>query len=293
MGETIRERISGYRKRAKEDAGFAKDLCLQQKELYAAITDEDAKTRKNAALLFGILPWEEKQKAEIAEILYETYDKEPVLYVRASYLKALEDLHVELSDEMMSGLKERKRYIQTHSFTEEENKHISEEQRRLLCLTDANQIHTFNGISKKVPLLLTLVKGHEKYLMKELIRNGLNAEDIRKTPFGIRVMSENISPILSSRIYDKIYFIVPIKKDSLFTFEDRREVIQNSLLMQMLSNYLSGEGCIFFRVNVMLQKEDKEEKHKVANAFSKTLEELYPERLTNAPDRSSFCTKKR
>ena len=283
MGETIRERISGYRMRAKEDADFAKDLCLQQKELYAAITDEDAKTRKNAALLFGILPWEEKQKAEIAEILYESYDKEPVLYVRASYLKALEDLHVELSDEMMSGLKERKRYIQTHSFTEEENKHISEEQRRLLCLTDANQIHTFNGISKKVPLLLTLGKGHEKYLMKELIRNGLNAEDIRKTPFGIRVMSENISPILSSRIYDKIYFIVPIKKDSLFTFEDRRDVILNSLLMQMLSNYLSGEGCIFFRVNVMLQKEDKEEKHKVANAFSKTLEELYPERLTNAP----------
>lgn len=284
MGEIIRERLSSDRGRAREDAAFAKELCNQQEELFIYLSDEDAKTRKNAALLLGMLPWEcDKKKNEVAEKLYDHYEKEPVLYVRPSFLKAIGQLGIDFSDRIQSGLRNRKSHILTHSFTDEEYKHIAEEQRMLLRLTNHNDGHEFTGIKKKVPLLLTVGKGHEKYLISDLIRNGVPQEDIRKTPFGVRVMTENISPILSNRIYDKIYFIVPIKKDSRFTFEDRKEVIENSLFIQMLDDYLSGDGCVFFRVNVLLQKEDSDLKHKLANEFARTLEGMYPERLANAP----------
>ena len=284
MGEIIRERLSSDRGRAKEDAAYAKELCNQQKELFNYLSDEDAKTRKNAALLLGMLPWEsDKKKKEVAEKLYEFYEKEPVLYVRPSYLKAMGQLESKLSKKIQSGLLDRRTFVLTHEFTEEEYKHISEEQRMLLRLTDQNNGHEFTGIKKKVPLLLTVGKGHEKYLISDLVRSGVPGDDIRKTPFGIRVMTENIAPILSNRIYDKIYFIVPIKKDSVLTYENRQEVIENSLLLTMLDDYLSGDGCIFFRVNVLLQKDDSDLRHKMANGFTRTLEGLYPNKLANAP----------
>ena len=283
MGENIREMLSQARGRVREDAAFAKELCSRDKEFVGYLSNEDAKIRKNTALLMGMLPWEEKQKDTISNQLYEFYKKEPVLYVRPSYLKALGQMDISLSETMINGLKERRRFIVTHEFTDEEYKHIAEEQRMLLQLTDAGNGHAFTGIKKKVPLLLTTFKGHEKYLVSDLVRRGANPEDIRKTPFGIRVMTENIAPILSGRLYDKIYFIVPIKKDSLFTYEDRKEIIKNSLLYQMLSDYLPGEGCVFFRVNVLLQNDDADLRHKMVDEFAKTLEQLYPERLANAP----------
>ncbi len=284
MGEIIRERLSSDRGRAKEDAAYAKELLTHQEELFLYLSEEDAKTRKNAALLLGMLPWESEKKKEIvAEKLYDHYEKEPVLYVRPSYLKALSQLETDLPEKISLGLKNRRIYILSHSFTEEEYKHISEEQRMLLRLTDRFNAHEFTGIKKKVPLLLTVGKGHEKYLISDLVRRGVPAEDIRKTPFGIRVMTENLSPILSGRIYDKIYFIVPIKKDSLLTFEDRKDAIAGSLFLQMISDYLSGDGCVFFRVNVLLQNEDGDRKHKMINAFARTLEELYPDKIANAP----------
>ena len=283
MGENIREMLSRARGRAREDATFAKELCNKEEEFVGYLSNEDAKIRKNTALLMGMLPWEAKKKDTIANHLYGFYEKEPVLYVRSSYLKALGQIEVSLPTAMLDGLKERRKYIVCHEFSDEEYKHIAEEQRMLLQLTNAGSSHSFSGIKKKVPLLLTTAKGHEKYLVSDLVRRGANPEDIRKTPFGIRVMTENIAPILSGRLYDKIYFIVPIKKDSLFTYEDRKETIKNSLLYQMLSDYLPGEGCVFFRVNVLLQKEDGDLRHKMTDGFAKTLEQLYPDRLANAP----------
>ena len=51
-----------------------------------------------------------------------------------------------------------------------------------------------------------------EYAAESLKRGGVPGEDIRVTPFGVRVMTEDVKPVISCRVYDRLYFTVPIKK---------------------------------------------------------------------------------
>ncbi|MCR5546569.1 MAG: methyltransferase [Lachnospiraceae bacterium] len=284
MGQMKREELSQYRQEIKDNKDLAGELTDRFSDIKEALFSEDPKSRKNAALLLGELSWKESEKGEVLKTLYEVYDKEVVLYVRSSYLKGMNGLKVSLPDSMSQNLEKRFHFLLEEEVPSEEKKHVKEELRWLMSLLDRGErAHSFKGIKKKVPLLLTVPKDHENYLLSELKRKGANPEDLRKTPFGIRVMTEDISPILSSRIYDKIYFIVPIHRGSKLLLSNMEETIGESMLSHMLSMYLEGDGPIPFRVSVKLTKADKDASHKAAEEFTNTLERLFPGKLFNAP----------
>ena len=279
-----REDLTQFRREIKENKDGGKELTERYEELLEALYDPDAKIRKNTALLIGELPWKEEDKNKILQSLLKAYVDEAVLYVKASYLKGIFNLSVPLSAAMKERLERRLDYLLEEEVTPDKKKHIKEESRWIMMLLEKEERpHTFKGLQKKVPLLLTVPKDHENYLLHELKRKGANPEDLRKTPFGIRVMTEDLSPILSSRIYDKIYFIVPIQRGGKLLLSNRNETIATSMLDHMLSMYLEGSGAIPFRVSVRLENPDKDETHKVSELFSDTLEELFPGKLYNAP----------
>ena len=283
MTETIREKLSQMRQIVKTDPEGAASFVCEKDRILSCLSHEDPKVRKNAALLLGMLPWDE-DKPQILMALYDAYENEETLYVRPSYIKGMRTLGEPLSAEMRLHLKERVKKLSVTKMDEEEKKHLTEERRMLLSLLqNAGFLHSFNGISERVPLLLTSEEEYIPYLMKELEQRGVPHSDIRRTPFGIRVMSEELSSILSARLYDKIYFIVPIKRGDKLTEDSLRETLIHSMLSDLLSRYLSGEDPIPFRVNVRLKDGSPEKTGALQKKIAGILEEIYNGRLYNAP----------
>ncbi len=73
------------------------------RKLAALLKDKDAKIRKNAALILG-----ELESEDVLPWLYEAYEKEKQLFVRESYLKAMEKLNF---SQMLPKLKKRQKNI--------------------------------------------------------------------------------------------------------------------------------------------------------------------------------------
>ncbi len=282
MKDSVREQLSQMRQKARNSQEDAASFVVQKQMITEALQSDDPKTRKNAALLLGVIPWEKKD--EIAKLLFASYEKEETLYVRPAYLKGMEDLSQPLSEEMKEQLEKRKDELVRCDMGEEEKKHLSEELRILYELLQGPlREHDFKGITGKVPLLLTTEKEYLPYLMNELKRRGVPTADIRRTPFGIRVMTEDVDPILKARLYDKIYFIVPIRRGEKLYAETLKETLMGSMLSDLLGQYLDGEAPIPFRVNAIWADEDLQEKHRFMKKAAEVLEDISGKRLYNAP----------
>lgn len=87
------------------------------------LSEEDAKTRKNTALLIGDLKLEQAKEALIAAYLNET-----TLYVKSAYLTALGKLDVR---ENLEFFKNRLLEVKNQQVPAEEQKHQGEEIREL------------------------------------------------------------------------------------------------------------------------------------------------------------------
>ena len=86
--EEVRANLISLRaelKRSEKERSVVLNSLREQGNVLVALLDhEDAKARKNAALILGELPCDEAEEA-----LYEAYVKETQLFVRSSYLEAL------------------------------------------------------------------------------------------------------------------------------------------------------------------------------------------------------------
>ena len=138
----IRTTISQIRKEIKkQDSKKAFLELLQGKEsmIVAFLSDEDAKTRKNTALLIGDLKLEQAKDALIAAYLNET-----TLYVKSAYLTALGKLDVR---ENLEFFKNRLLEVKNQQVPAEEQKHQGEEIRELneiILKTEGAKKHQFH-----------------------------------------------------------------------------------------------------------------------------------------------------
>ena len=87
-GEDVRKNLIALKQELKEDA--ARDALLGKLQgdpaLFAGfLSHEDPKVRKNAALVLGRLG-----QARSAGLLYDAYRQEEKLFVKSSYLSAME-----------------------------------------------------------------------------------------------------------------------------------------------------------------------------------------------------------
>ena len=224
----IRTTISQIRKEIKkQDSKKAFLELLQGKEsmIVDFLSEEDAKTRKNTALLIGDLKLEQAKEALIAAYLNET-----TLYVKSAYLTALGKLDVR---ENLEFFKNRLLEVKNQQVPAEEQK------------------HQFTGFQMSHEMLLLTNREQREVTLSEVKEIGASVQ--RKAelhPLGVLVFSKKVTPFTKLRSYRELLF--PIHTNERIPAMPHRaaELLWHSDLYAFLTECHEGDAPFFFRLEV-------------------------------------------
>ena len=224
----IRTTISQIRKEIKkQDSKKAFLELLQGKEsmIVDFLSEEDAKTRKNTALLIGDLKLEQAKEALIAAYLNET-----TLYVKSAYLTALGKLDVR---ENLEFFKNRLLEVKNQQVPAEEQK------------------HQFTGFQMPHEMLLLTNREQREVTFSEVKEIGASVQ--RKAelhPLGVLVFSKEVTPFTKLRTYRELLF--PIHTNERIPAMPHRaaELLWHSDLYAFLTECHEGDAPFFFRLEV-------------------------------------------
>lgn len=248
----VRQSLSELRSMIKEGVvSTASFSCDDINEIIGTITDDDAKARKNCALLLMDLSDQVKMlnlSDAVLNRIISCYQSEDTLFVRANYLKAISKF--ELREEQLSTLKEALDNINSSNWQEADLKHVREEKRLLEeILSEENDVkHRFLGINRAYEVLLTA---------DEFIRESLQKEcgsDSRITPKGVRTSIKNDKLLRECRLYRECLFLVPLKKDYPIRNDNFSDAVVKSALIPMLKDLYELNTAISFRVIIASSK---------------------------------------
>ena len=212
--QEIRTTISQIRKEIKkQDSKKAFLELLQGKEsmIVDFLSEEDAKTRKNTALLVGDLKLEQAKEALIAAYLNET-----TLYVKSAYLTALGKLDVR---ENLEFFKKRLQEVKNQQVPAEEQKHQGEEQREV-TLSEVKEIGA--SVQRKAEL----------------------------HPLGVLVFSKEVTPFTKLRTYRELLFPIHTNERIPAMPHRAAELLWHSDLYAFLTECHEGDAPFFFRLEV-------------------------------------------
>ncbi len=245
--QNIRANLSGLRQLLKDArknketdvlAQVKASVAKQETLFLGFLKNEDAKTRKNAALLLGDVAFQ-----NAAEALYESYLAETVLFVRASYLQALAEL------ENVGKIEELKKCL--NQLTEEapapENKkHIEEEiraLRKIIIRSEGITRHTAELENKKVSVLLLTNR-----TQRETIRRTITSGVATIHPLGVLVETDNLPEVMKLRTYREMVFPLNIGGFLPADANVCAEKIWESNLMDLLQDLHAEPGSFYFRI---------------------------------------------
>lgn len=162
---------------------------------------EDAKVRKNTALILGML-----QADEAVDALYATYEEESQRFVKSSYLTALENLNY---DRYLSKLEQRLKELENYQPQENEEKHVREEitaLRRLLSKQRSSTHHRFRGYSQSYEVILTTDRQYQ-----ELTDRQIKQGKVLRLKNGVRVKTNHIEELLTIPTYKELLFLLNVR----------------------------------------------------------------------------------
>ncbi|MCR5097896.1 MAG: methyltransferase domain-containing protein [Lachnospiraceae bacterium] len=110
--------------------------------------------------------------------------------------------------------------------------------------------YEFLGVKSKIPMLLNVQPAFSKYVAADLIRRGIPSDDVRTTPFGVRVMTDDLDTVTRCRLFDRLYLTIPIKRGEKLTEENAKDTVESSMLRRILDTCVSGERPIPCRIRV-------------------------------------------
>lgn len=295
-GVDTRQNLSKLRELVKDNNN--KEVCRKlvlENELILEnlLESEDAKTRKNAALLIGDLQLTSMQMA-----LWTAYEKEETLFVRSSYLIAMQKM------DMTAFLKPVKARLQNLSEIEAEEssqKHIREEMQelnKLIISLEGIRKHKFTGWQKISEIILLANRRHLETVFAEIKQlPDISTFDAKLMNAGIRLKTAALEQLMEVRTWQEMLFLVPGMKTCEREPEKAAEVVAGSKLMEFLEERHKGEAPFYFRVEVKMQtssglggknskneqeKRALEEKQKFIKKFVSVLEEKSQHKLMNS-----------
>ena len=229
------------------------------------LAHEDAKIRKNTALIMG-----ELAVPCFLEKLYETYQRETKLFVKSSYLKAMTNFDCTI---LLPDLKARLSELGKFKIEEDNKKHISEEMRiltELILDKEDNIRHTFVGYDVPSDLVLLTNRNYQYIIMEQL--KGTKAQEFNA---GVMVKTNNLKEIQSLRTYGELLFMLEDLKVCSDNVTTAAKAIAESSLLTFMEKRHSGSAPFYFRIELksMLELDKK-------SAFTKKLG-FEIERLTN------------
>lgn len=276
-GQEVRQSLSKIRQELKEGGNVEAMLYLiaEEEQILIALLDaEDAKTRKNTALLMGDLG-----QAEFLEPIYEAYKKEAQRFVKSSYLSAMKnfdyrkympDLKIRLAD-----LIEMKTQLENQKHVEEETRELSS----LILKMEGTKPHRFCDYEKSCDVILLTNRNHPEITIEALMEKDKGAK--AKT-FGAGVMAkvENLNWIESVRTYQDLLFVIPGMKTCPMDAEKAATMIVQSELLEFLQTGHDAEPPYYFRIEFK-SKQELDRRSAFTKKLSAQIEKLSHRKLLN------------
>ncbi|MDF2589070.1 MAG: methylase [Anaerocolumna sp.] len=228
------------------------------------LINDDAKVRKNTAIIMGIL-----NVPCFLDMLYDAYQKEEQLFVKSSYLDALKNFDYE---SLLPELKEKLQILSNLDVSESDRKHVNEEIRSLSDLIiniEGPSGHLFTGYQVPSELILLTNRNFVNITMDQIKGNST-----KEFNAGVMVKCTDLNDILPIRTYNELLFVLKDLKTCGNDVGKAASAIANSSLMEFLEKLHKGSAPFYFRIELKSKMElDKK------SAFTKKLG-MEIERLT-------------
>ena len=236
------------------------------------LSHEDPKVRKNAALLLGIMEAKAYQG-----VLWEAYQREETLFIKADYIKAL--AHFDCSA-YVDQMKRRMEELSRAENAGENEKHTVQELgalKTLLIKTERPKKHVFTGGNSRLEVILMTNRSQRQVTAEQLPEKNL-----RFLAGGIRFETTHLEKILPIRTYSEILFPVPGLKSMSGSPEHMAELLTGSSLMNFLKQHHTGEWPFYFRLDIKTAM-PQERRVDLIKKLSIAIERASERRLLNAP----------
>lgn len=282
--QDVRQNLSKLRqelKQPEQQHAFLYMIAGKTETLFALLYNEDAKTRKNAALLLGTLG-----KQEFLQPLYEAYEAEQQLFVKSAYLTAISHLQF---DSLIEALKQRLHLLTAMVMTEENRKHYTEEIRQLTAMlvkAEGTVKHEFCKEEGTYDIILLTNRDHTDLTRNELMEL---APDSKAKTFGAGVMAQ-VSHLRwrdQIRTYQELLFLVKGMKTCPLDPVKAASLMAGSDLLSFLTTVHAGDTPFYFRVDLK-SKMELDKKSAFAKKLAAQLEQLTDRRLINSTSAYEF-----
>ncbi len=276
----IRQNLIQLRAELKE--GYNKTALLYQVSADCTIFEqllqnEDAKIRKNAALVMG-----ELAVPSFLDNLMEAYRKETQLFIRSSYLTAIKGFDY---NNLLPELKERLSFLSTVDLDESNKKHISEEMRvlsELILSVEGVKQHTFTGFN--IPSELVLLTNRN---FIQLTLEQIKDKKAKEFNAGVIVKTSDLNRILSIRTYSELLFMLEDIKTCGKDIEKAAQALAKSSLLEFMKARHEGEAPYYFRIELK-SKLDLDKKSTFTKKLGMEIERLTNRQLINSTSNYEF-----
>ena len=273
-GVEVRKNLINLKQELKQSdkkMAFLYYLAGDYTTFYRLIEDEDAKVRKNVALIMGELGVQ-----SFLKVLFYAYETEEKLFVKADYLTAMSKLDYR---EIISELKERLEFLISGEFEETSLKHINEEKRiltNMILNMEGIQKHTFTGYEVLSDIILLTNRDHTEVTLNQ-IKNG-NAKTFNA---GVVVRTKDLREILAIRTYSEMLFRVKGMLTVEANVEEIADTVCNGEFLKFLQDRHQGNIPYYFRIE-MKSKRPLSEKSQFIKKLSMAIEEKSERKLVNS-----------
>lgn len=279
-GQDVRKSLIELRQLIKDSnnkRAFYYELDGDFSILERLLEHEDAKVRKNVALIMGALKIE-----DFKPFLWKAYEKEEKLFVKSDYLTALS--HFDCSD-LQEVLKDRLFKLSHEPVEENNKKHINEELRLLTALTlslEEPEKHIFNGYNVLSDLILLTNRDHQEVTLNQIKKGKAKAFGA-----GVIVRTDDLKEILNIRTFSDLLFKLP----EVGTVETTPEAAAVSLfeggLLEFLLTRHKGYPPFYFRIEVK-SKMPLDKRSTFTKRLASELERLSNRQLINSTSHYEF-----
>lgn len=239
--KNIRSNLSTLRQQIKEEGKkeSLKNLLAGKEALIIDfLHSEDAKTRKNAALLLGDLKCQ-----DAVETLYQAYQSEQTRFVKASYLQALAELDVA---DKLPDLRDILAELLETEPEPESKKHIEEEiraLRKILIQNEGISHHTLDVKGKEVAVILLTNR-----TQRETVRRMIEFGEATVHPLGVFVKTKEFDKLMQLRPYREMVF--PLLDKGFLEADPVKaaEGIWDAGILELLNHMHKEAGSFYFRI---------------------------------------------
>lgn len=281
----VRQNLSKIRQEIKNKSileVFSDEIKGQEEHLIDLLKSDDAKTRKNAALLMGDLG-----NQIFLTPLWEAYENEPQRFVKSSYLSAMGNFDYRV---YLDAMKNNLETLRAAEIGVDSQKHVLEEIRELSALVlrlEGASTHTFNGWDEAYDVVLITNRNFTDKISDQLLELEPQAQT-KLVGAGVMAKVTNLNWIKEIRGYQELLFMIP----GMFTCpmdapEQIAEVIVKSQLLKVLSKSHDQAAPYYFRIELK-SKKDLSQKSIFVKKLSAQIETQSNGKLINTTDHYEF-----